>query len=53
MTWVIVGKSMSGESIFGRLDDDGLIRITCSDEHPEYVAWVAEGNEPQPWNPAP
>ena len=51
MTWVIIDDS-GEQTIFGRLDDDGLIRVTCIAEHPEFAAWLAEGNTPQPWPPA-
>ena len=52
MTWVIVGETASGESLYGRLDEDGHIRVTCVAEHPEFAAWVADGNTPEPWPPA-
>jgi len=45
MTWVIVSDS-GEQTIYGRIDDDGLMRVTCVAEHPEFVAWLAEGNEP-------
>lgn len=48
MKWVIVDTSQS-ETIYGRVDDDGLIRVTCIAEHPEFAAWVAAGNSPEPW----
>jgi hypothetical protein len=51
MTWVTLGLNEQGVEIFGRLDDDGLIRVTCIAEHPEFAAWLAEGNTPEPWNP--
>ena len=33
---------------YARIDDDGLCRLTCTAEYPEFQAWLAEGNEPQP-----
>ena len=36
-----------GPQIFARIDDDGLIRVTCTENNPEYLAWVAEGNTPE------
>ena len=36
-----------GSQILARIDDDGLIRVTCSEENAEYLAWQAEGNTPQ------
>lgn len=36
------------EQIVGRIDDDGVMRITCSENDEAYLAWVAEGNTPLP-----
>ena len=36
------------QQIYARIDDDGLCRLTCTEEYPEYLAWVAEGNTPTP-----
>ncbi len=39
----------SGEpQIYARIDDDGLCRLTCTAEYPEFVQWLSEGNEPLP-----
>jgi hypothetical protein len=35
-------------TIFARIDDDGLCRVTCTEDNPEFKAWVAEGNTPLP-----
>ena len=51
MKWVIVDDSGS-ETIYGRIDDDGLMRVTCVAEHPEFAEWVAAGGIPEPWNGA-
>ena len=52
MKWVKMGQSpISTEHIFGRLDDDNLVRVTCLSNHPEYLAWVAEGNTAEEWSP--
>ena len=51
MRWVMVGKTRDDETVYGRLDDDGLMRVTCIAEHPEYLAWVAEGNTAEEWSP--
>lgn len=50
MKWVIIGENRFGEIIYGRLDDDGLIRVTCIAEHPEFASWLEEGNAPEPWS---
>lgn len=50
MKWVKLSiKNLDGNELFGRIDDDGLMRVTCIAEHPEFVAWLAEGNEPEEW----
>lgn len=28
--------------IYGRIDDDGLMRVTCVEWDPDYQAWLAE-----------
>ena len=36
--------AVEGEpQIYARIDDDGLCRLTCTAEYPEFVAWVEEG----------
>jgi hypothetical protein len=50
MKWVIFDSS-GDQIIYGRVDDDGLMRVTCVAEHPEYLAWVAEGNTATEWQP--
>jgi hypothetical protein len=34
--------------IYARIDDDGLCRLTCTEDYPEFSAWLAEGNTPEP-----
>lgn len=34
--------------IYARIDDDGIVRVTCSEENPEFQQWVADGNTPLP-----
>ena len=46
MRGVILDDS-GDQTIYGRIDDDGLMRVTCVAEHPEFQAWLAEGNEPE------
>tara|TARA_R110000796_G_scaffold175486_1_gene292525 strand:- start:672 stop:830 length:159 start_codon:yes stop_codon:yes gene_type:complete len=41
--------AVEGEpQILARIDDDGLCRLTCTEEHPAYLEWVAAGNTPEP-----
>jgi hypothetical protein len=34
--------------IYARIDDDGLCRLTCAEDHPPFQEWLSEGNEPAP-----
>jgi hypothetical protein len=29
-----------GVNIYGRIDDDGLCRVTCTEDNAEYQAWL-------------
>jgi hypothetical protein len=35
------------EQIFGRIDDDGLCRVTCVAENPEFQSYLKNGAELQ------
>jgi hypothetical protein len=34
--------------IYARIDDDGVSRLSCTEEYPELKKWLAEGNTPLP-----
>jgi hypothetical protein len=36
-----------GKTIYARIDDDGLCRLTCTEDYPEFKAWIEEGNTPE------
>jgi hypothetical protein len=36
------------QQIYARIDDDGLCRLTCTAEYPEFQKWLEEGNVPEP-----
>jgi len=36
------------QQIYARIDDDGLCRLTCTAEYPEFIEWVEAGNTPEP-----
>jgi hypothetical protein len=41
--------AVEGEpQIYARIDDDGKCRLTCTADYPEFKAWLAEGNTPEP-----
>ena len=48
MTYKIFNTNSSGETIYARVDGDGVIRVTCNANHPPFQEWLAEGNEPLP-----
>ena len=50
MRWVTI-TDLNDPQIYGRIDDDGLMRVTCIAEYPPFAEWVAEGNTPLPWPP--
>jgi hypothetical protein len=41
-------KVSEGVTIYARIDDDGKCRLTCTEDHPPFQEWVAEGNQPEP-----
>ena len=48
MIFKILHTNIEGQTIYARIDDDGKCRLTCTEEHPEYLKWLAEGNTPEP-----
>ena len=48
MIFKILTTNDAGQTIYARIDDDGLCRLTCTEEYPEFKAWLSEGNEPLP-----
>jgi hypothetical protein len=49
MTFKMLPKANADDpQIYARIDDDGKCRLTCTAEYPEFVEWLAEGNEPLP-----
>jgi hypothetical protein len=37
-----------GQQIYARIDDDGKCRLTCTEDYPEFKAWLEAGNTPEP-----
>lgn len=38
----LVGELDDGSKIYGRIDEDGKCRVTCTEENPDYQAWLNE-----------
>lgn len=38
----------NGKNIYARIDDDGLCRLTCTEDYPEFQEWIKQGNTPEP-----
>jgi len=36
------------KTIYARIDDDGLCRLTCSADYLEFKTWLEAGNTPLP-----
>jgi hypothetical protein len=36
------------ENTLAKIDDDGKSRLSCSIDNEDFIAWVAEGNTPDP-----
>jgi hypothetical protein len=48
MIFKTLHSNEDGKVIYARIDDDGLCRLTCIEDYPEFQAWVAEGTVPTP-----
>lgn len=40
MKYIELGLTDYGVMIYGRVDDDGLMRVTCTADNPDYQAWL-------------
>ncbi len=48
MIYKLLQTNEDGIKIYARIDDDGLCRLTCTAEYPEFQKWLEEGNTPEP-----
>jgi hypothetical protein len=46
MIYKIINQTEEG-TVFGRIDDDGLCRVTCVAENPEFQEYLNNGGELQ------
>ena len=48
MIYKLLTTNEDGVKIYARIDEDGLCRVTCTENNPDFQAWLAEGNTPLP-----
>ena len=48
MIYKLIDTNQNNVKIYARIDDDGLCRATCTEDNPEFKAWVEKGNTPEP-----
>jgi hypothetical protein len=46
MKYQLLTTTDDGVKIYARIDDDGLCRVTCIEENPEYQAWLTAQSTP-------
>ena len=47
MIYKMLPKQENKQQVFARIDDDGLCRITCTEENPEFQTYLKNGGELQ------
>ena len=47
MKFEFLKETEQGVKIYARIDDDGLCRMTCTEDNPEYQAWLNPKDEQQ------
>jgi hypothetical protein len=40
MKYEFLHETTDGIKIYARIDDDGLCRVTCTQDNPDYQAWL-------------
>jgi hypothetical protein len=48
MNYKLLSTNEEGKSFYARIDDDGIIRVSCGEDHPPFQEWLEEGNTPLP-----
>jgi hypothetical protein len=48
MIYKILKTNGDGQTVLARIDDDGISRFSCTDQNPDYLKWLEEGNTPEP-----
>jgi hypothetical protein len=44
----LLKTNIDGVKIYAKIDDDNISRQSCTEQDPEYLKWVSEGNTPTP-----
>jgi hypothetical protein len=45
MKYEFLHETDEGVKIYARIDEDGLCRVTCTEENPDYQAWLNPNEE--------
>jgi hypothetical protein len=48
MIYKILTTNLDSQTIYARIDDDGLCRLTCTEDYPAFQDWIKQGNTPEP-----
>jgi hypothetical protein len=48
MKYELYGENENGIKIYARIDDDGLIRYTCTEDDSAYQAWLNPAEQSTP-----
>jgi hypothetical protein len=48
MNYKLLHKTTNDIQILALIDDDGVCRLTCTEEDQAYLKWLEEGNQPLP-----
>ena len=48
MMYKMLFKNDAGVQTLARIDDDNICRQTCTEQDQAYLAWLSEGNTPEP-----
>jgi hypothetical protein len=48
MKYEFLHETEGGVKIYARIDEDGLTRVTCTEDNPEYQAWLNPAEQSTP-----
>lgn len=40
MKYEFLTENENGVKIYARIDDDGICRVTCTEDNPDYLRWL-------------